>query len=669
MKVHAKLEAALEADRRYWFQVQPNDKMLELKVFDEPISQRGGAVKGDQAAQALLKQFNLPASKQNTALVQHFLKEGLPFTKENLQLSSEWLKGAADTQKALASIQTMLEKNLPFTKGVFDSIQALSSKQSFSEEVKAFMQQLNQLGSNHKTVQSLQQQLTQVLGQGSGKVDGNDVLLQLVKLLGSGTEQETQAVQSLLTKMGASLGKGTEPFPQQLVQALQKVVKPSVALANQPNVKAVLTELINTVQQSNATVKQQAVEQLLQVLFPKGTTGSDQLSRLMSELTQKPLQNDEANLLQQLSIKPTKETRALELIKTWSTSTAPNSPAHQLLQRSGILPQNMSRQEALNLLQQQLGRSLNENPALKHALGNPDLKSTSTPQAFIQQMIHAIETNVPQASQERAINLLIGTMMKALNTDKQQPLLSTFLLSNKELEVLQSMRQQVSGQMAQSFDTGNDTAKAFKQILNLFGFNHENMLVRQGENLSSQDQMNNIKSLLMRMAQENLSPQMQERVEHLLQRITGQQLVASEQNGPMQQLMMHIPLTLGNHMTDLNIQWSGKKQQNGQIDPNYCRVLFYLDLESLKETVIDVNIQNRIMNIHVYNDTPELGQMAKAMQPLLKENLEKHNYNLSSLKITEPSAMEQQKTDSAASLQQQSRQFQNQSYTGVDFRV
>ena len=28
------------------------------------------------------------------------------------------------------------------------------------------------------------------------------------------------------------------------------------------------------------------------------------------------------------------------------------------------------------------------------------------------------------------------------------------------------------------------------------------------------------------------------------------------------------------------MQWSGRKKENGQIDPSFCRVLFYLELEN-----------------------------------------------------------------------------------------
>ncbi|MFP3416003.1 hypothetical protein SB773_31670, partial [Bacillus sp. SIMBA_074] len=82
--------------------------------------------------------------------------------------------------------------------------------------------------------------------------------------------------------------------------------------------------------------------------------------------------------------------------------------------------------------------------------------------------------------------------------------------------------------------------------------------------------------------------------------------------------------------TDLTLQWSGRKTKDGKIDPEYCRVLFYLELERLKEIIIDMQVQNRIIKVTVINGHGAvLEETANQYLELLRENLEKMDYRLS----------------------------------------
>lgn len=55
------------------------------------------------------------------------------------------------------------------------------------------------------------------------------------------------------------------------------------------------------------------------------------------------------------------------------------------------------------------------------------------------------------------------------------------------------------------------------------------------------------------------------------------------------------------------------------IDPDYCRVLFYLDLDALQHMIVDMQIQNRIMTIHVTNEHTDLTVIAAPLIGILKE--------------------------------------------------
>ncbi len=87
-------------------------------------------------------------------------------------------------------------------------------------------------------------------------------------------------------------------------------------------------------------------------------------------------------------------------------------------------------------------------------------------------------------------------------------------------------------------------------------------------------------------------------------RMNGMQLLSGE-NGHQHQLIMQVPLDFFGKQMDATLQWNGRMKEDGKIDANFARVLFYLNMESLKETVIDMQVQNRIVTINVFNDNPQ----------------------------------------------------------------
>ena len=67
-------------------------------------------------------------------------------------------------------------------------------------------------------------------------------------------------------------------------------------------------------------------------------------------------------------------------------------------------------------------------------------------------------------------------------------------------------------------------------------------------------------------------------------------------------------------MVDLTLQWNGRRKANSnEIDPAFCRVLFYLELETLQETFVDMQVQNRIITITVMNENQNLSMLAKPL--------------------------------------------------------
>lgn len=214
------------------------------------------------------------------------------------------------------------------------------------------------------------------------------------------------------------------------------------------------------------------------------------------------------------------------------------------------------------------------------------------------------------------------------------------------------------------WENGEAVGYKMKQLIKTMGFTYENDLTQNGLEPPELDREPSLKPLLIRYLNENPGSEQKNVSEKLLHRITALQLLSNE-NGVIQQWVAQMPLAFPNGMKEATIQWNGRKQKDGQIDPNYCRVLFYLDLETIGETVVDVQIQNRIMSASIVNKRDDLKELSLALVPLLKEKLKKLNYHLSAVSFSEPSD-QQAVTDIVKKVSAQSGQFD---YQGVDFRI
>jgi hypothetical protein len=122
-------------------------------------------------------------------------------------------------------------------------------------------------------------------------------------------------------------------------------------------------------------------------------------------------------------------------------------------------------------------------------------------------------------------------------------------------------------------------------------------------------------------------------LEPLLNRLTGMQLISQDSIGSMMQMVLQLPFSFGEKQSDITLQWSGRKTKTGQIDPDFCRVLFHLELQSLEQTVIDMQVQNKVVHLSVINDKKEIEPIVKALTPMLKEKLESNGYTLSFVKV------------------------------------
>lgn len=204
---------------------------------------------------------------------------------------------------------------------------------------------------------------------------------------------------------------------------------------------------------------------------------------------------------------------------------------------------------------------------------------------------------------------------------------------SKDHQQLETILRQLTGQIVDP-ENGEEITRLFKQTVDVLGLQYERNINVLEKEQTLESKLIALKPLLMNALEQLSDSNVKEKIDQLLTRITGYQLINTEQEGQFQQLLLQLPILLGNQSTDVTFKWMGKKQQNGQIDPDYCRVIFYLELEHLQEMLVDVHVQNRIVNIQIYNDNPKLKLVIKNLNQLLKEKLENLQYHLSGIIVS-----------------------------------
>ncbi|WP_440895293.1 hypothetical protein ACS127_12060 [Amphibacillus sp. Q70] len=136
-----------------------------------------------------------------------------------------------------------------------------------------------------------------------------------------------------------------------------------------------------------------------------------------------------------------------------------------------------------------------------------------------------------------------------------------------------------------------------------------------------------LKQLLLQVFAEQ-STQMRE-TDNLLNLLTGQQLTLLNEDASFLHLSTHIPGLFGIE-EDIEVEFYSRKDKEEKIDANYCRIAFYLELNQLGTTIIDMSVQNRVVHLTVYNDE-DISDLLDQYKTLLKDGLTKLNYQLSTI--------------------------------------
>ncbi|WP_413298900.1 hypothetical protein AA0X95_14350 [Bacillus sp. 1P10SD] len=214
-----------------------------------------------------------------------------------------------------------------------------------------------------------------------------------------------------------------------------------------------------------------------------------------------------------------------------------------------------------------------------------------------------------------------------------------------ELKSIGSLKQLIttilSKQTSYELENGSEVKQLLQSLVHSMGLDYELEVGLWAKNKKPHLEVTpTLKSVVLRVISE-LGSDVQE-LEFIINRLTGMQLLSQDVTNAMQPILMQLPISLEGKRSDITLQWNGRKTRSGEIDPDYCQILFYLELKTLKETVIEMQIQNKVVHVSVLNDSYNIQPIIEVMTPFLKEKLTSLGYHLSYIKLNPTSGISSQ---------------------------
>lgn len=434
-----------------------------------------------------------------------------------------------------------------------------------------------------------------------------------------------------------------EGIKQNLMQQVQAIAKPFDAETG----GLVLAKSVQILTNSAAPISDriQALNMLKEAgVLPQNTTLQNwsSIQSATKQQAQSPQIQQAGQIVQTIfSAKPENTTQLVEQLKAWTTNqnlltNEQKQQFTQLIERFSQLPSSKQTLELFaKQVQEQLIKAFTQN--IPERLFTQDTNSLTSKD-------HLLSLLKPETATLAQNEILMRNLVK-VGGESSQP-------------VIQQMMTQADAQVQGSMDS-KAMEHALKTVLKGLGISYEAALNNKSADL--QAIAHQLKPQLHTLLQDvQITPQLKEAAEILMTRMNGMQLSSGE-NGHQHQLIMQVPLEFFGKKMDATLQWNGRMKDDGKIDANYARVLFYLQMESMKETVIDMQVQNRVVTVTVFNENPDVIPLAEPLKVALKKGLAEKDYQLSAV-IIKP-------FDKASSVKETIKTELQEEHSGVDFRV
>ncbi|PCL94025.1 hypothetical protein [Paenibacillus lautus] len=184
--------------------------------------------------------------------------------------------------------------------------------------------------------------------------------------------------------------------------------------------------------------------------------------------------------------------------------------------------------------------------------------------------------------------------------------------------------------------------------------------------LALQDTLKGV--LLQVLSSQDAPPALKEAAQQVIQHLTGQQLLLNtDRTAPFAQITLFIPLHGADGEQTASVHIQSRRGRKGELDATNCRLLFDLDMKFLGQTLIDVQVVDRIVSLNFRNDQPFAAELFEGTKQELAQAVSSIGYQLLSVK-TEPLPLDSLPA-AEDSVQGTAAEYTPQVYKGVDMRV
>ncbi|AWE06658.1 hypothetical protein DCE79_04295 [Lysinibacillus sp. 2017] len=538
----------------------------------------------------------------------------LPKSSDMQQVLSHFIKAQIPISKEQLMTAETWMKNLPEGVSKNDALQALQRmveyKMPFTNTVFQALTQGAKTDGMSTNLANLAQLLATHTG-GNESIKAN--LLQQIQQLAKPLNNETGGV--LLARAAQDLLNASAPVSSKL-QALT-VLKEAGVLPQNANL------------QNWQSVNQQPTQVQQTMQAPAG-------------MPQNALPSQAGQMIQQLMQTPPEQSKQMmEQVRSWVNnenllSTAQKEQIQQLVNRFAQIPPSKQAVEVfVKQLHEQLTKAFSDNASTRLFTQNEQGISAKD------QLVSLLKPD----SSPQMMDQLLRNLVK-VSADSSQP-------------QVQSTLTQAEAQVQSAADS-RAMEQAMKTVLKGLGVSYEATLASKAGDVQAVAQQ--MKPQLLTLIQDaQTPPALRDAAETVMARINGMQLLSSE-NGHQHQLVMQVPLEFFGKKMDATLQWNGRMKDDGKIDANFARILFYLNMETLQQTVVDMQVQNRVITINIFNDLPNLDSLATSLKGSLKAGLADKEYVLSGVFI-KPFEEREGKNVTKNSNQP------DEQHSGVDIRV
>lgn len=141
-------------------------------------------------------------------------------------------------------------------------------------------------------------------------------------------------------------------------------------------------------------------------------------------------------------------------------------------------------------------------------------------------------------------------------------------------------------------------------------------------------------ALLALAAHDDVPPALREAAQTLANQVTGQQLLLTSDRStvaPFSHMTLFVPMKGADGETTATVHVQTRRSRRGEWDTDNCHLLFDLKMRNLGDTVVDVQVVDRIVSVKLLSDFPEMTALLDQAREELATGMSSAGFQLLSL--------------------------------------